>query len=67
MLAFPVGYLIRWMAKDEIKAGRKWFIALIGLFAVTGFIFLINGTYYAALASLFMVIVAGISLVKRKV
>ena len=27
-LAFPVGYLLAYMARDEIKAGKKWFIAL---------------------------------------
>lgn len=67
LLAFPAGYLIRWMAKDEIKAGRKWFVALICLFSVIGLIFLLNGTYYVALTSLFMIIVAGISLIKSKV
>ena len=28
ILAFPVGYLLAWLARDELVAGRKWFIAL---------------------------------------
>jgi len=29
VLAFPVGYLLAWLAKDELVAGRKWFIILV--------------------------------------
>jgi len=28
LAAFPSGYLLAWLAKDELIAGQKWFIAL---------------------------------------
>lgn len=28
LLAFPAGYLLAWLARDELVAGRKWFVAL---------------------------------------
>lgn len=28
LLAFPAGYLLAWLARDELLAGRKWFLAL---------------------------------------
>jgi len=67
LLAFPVGYLIAWLAAEELVAGRKWFKAIIGLFSALGLIFLIKDTYYLALTFLFIIIVASISLIKSKV
>jgi len=28
ILAFPVGYLLSYLARDELVAGRKWFYSL---------------------------------------
>lgn len=36
VLAFPVGYLLAWLARDELVAGRRWFLllAMISVLAV---------------------------------
>jgi hypothetical protein len=31
VLAIPVGYLLSWMARDELTQGRKWFKVIIVL------------------------------------
>ena len=28
LLAFPAGYLLAYLARDELKAGKKWFMLL---------------------------------------
>ncbi len=28
LASFPVSYLLAWLARDELQAGRKWFIIL---------------------------------------
>ena len=28
LLALPIGYLLAWLARDELIAGRKWFLLL---------------------------------------
>jgi ABC-type Fe3+ transport system permease subunit len=64
ILAFPVGLLIAWMAKDELKDGRKWFKALIIVSAIIGTILLIIKRYVESLTLLFIIIFTGISLWK---
>jgi len=66
ILAIPIGYLIAWLANDELVAGRKWFIAIICLFSAIGLFYLFSGTYYIALACLFIVIISSVSLIKSK-
>ncbi len=29
LLAFPAGYLLAYLARDELVAGRKWFMLLV--------------------------------------
>lgn len=36
ILAIPAGFLIAWMANDELVAGRKWFVTLIVLSLIVG-------------------------------
>ncbi len=31
LAGFPVGYLLAWLARDELVAGRKWFFLLAGV------------------------------------
>jgi hypothetical protein len=31
VLAFPIGYLLAYLARDELIAGRKWFLLLEGV------------------------------------
>jgi CHASE2 domain-containing sensor protein len=65
-LAFPIGYLIAWMARDELVSGRKWFKAIIGLSIMGAVIFLVLREWTALLTLGFIVIVSGISLWKSK-
>lgn len=32
--AFPVGLLLAWLTKEELKDGRKWFLVLAILFII---------------------------------
>jgi len=34
VLAVPVGFLVAYLANDELVAGRKWFVAIIALSVV---------------------------------
>lgn len=64
VLAVPVGLLIAWMARDELKQGRKWFKILIVVSIIFGILFAILGRYGEASTCLFIVIITGISLWK---
>ena len=46
VLAFPIGYLIAWMARDELIAGRKWFLILMAIGIVGGVLSFILGFNY---------------------
>ena len=64
LLAIPAGYLIAWLANDELVMGRKWFIALIVLSIVTGIVFYFLDKVYVTLTNSFIIIVTFISLIK---
>jgi uncharacterized membrane protein len=64
VLAIPAGFLLSWMAKDELKEGKKWFKALFIISLILTVLFLIYGISYAALTSAFVAIVSLISLIK---
>ena len=66
MLAIPSGYLIAWLARDELVAGRKWFYILIFLSVVVWVVFYFKGKEYASWTSGFIIIVSFISLMKSK-
>ncbi len=36
LVALPAGFLVAYLARDELIQGRKWFIALIILSSVSG-------------------------------
>lgn len=63
-MAIPVGYLIAWLARDELIVGRKWFMILIALSFLAAPTFFFMRSSAEALASLFVLIVAVISLHK---
>lgn len=65
-LAIPVGLLISWMAKDELKQGRKWFRAIFIIFIAFGGLFWIYDLRYIALTCFFIAIVGLISFIKGK-
>jgi cytochrome b len=60
-LAIPAGYLIAWMAKDELSAGRKWFGLLVIAGLALALAFWILGYGYAAATCLFIAIVGFVS------
>ncbi len=78
LLAIPVGYLIAWLARDELVQGRKWFKLLIGagvIISIIGMILFLAGNLAgkndinrvfitAAMTGAFIVIVSAVSLIK---
>jgi len=66
VLAIPAGFLLAWMAKDELKAGREWFWALIFISIFLSSMFLYYEIIYASLTCLFIAIVSLISLFKGR-
>jgi formate-dependent nitrite reductase membrane component NrfD len=66
LTAVPVGLLIAWLAKEELKPGKKWF-RIIVLGSVLGLIagFCLR-QYILAWTFAYMAILAGISLIKAK-
>ncbi len=64
LLAFPIGYLISWMAREELVQGKKWFKILIAISFFVGIFSLIYNLREIFYTSIFMIIVAGISLRK---
>jgi len=59
LAAFPAGYVLAWMARDEIKPGRKWFIALsiICLIASIVLAFLPFTFKFVSILTLFFIII----------
>lgn len=63
VLAFPVGYLLAYLCKDELVSGRRWFMGLLSLGLVLGIFFLFFNLSIA-LTLIFVFIVSFISLKK---
>ena len=64
ILAIPSGYLIAWLARDELVAGRMWFKVLIYLSLIIGVIFYFLERFYISLTMGFIIVVSAISLRK---
>ena len=64
MLSIPAGYLIAWLARDELIMGRIWFKVLIIMSMLIGIIFYFFDRIYISLSAAFIVIVSAISLMK---
>ncbi len=64
LLAIPIGYLIAWLARDELIAGKKFFKALIGAAAILIVIFSFFGNLYIVLTLIFISVVSFVSLKK---
>ena len=64
ILALPAGYLIAWMAKDELKNGRKWFRILIILSIIGSIGAYLYGYNAIAFTMVFIFIVSLISFVR---
>jgi len=65
-LAIPTGFILAWLAKDELRAGREWFWALLFISAFLSSMFLYYDIIYASLTCLFIAIVSLISLIKGR-
>ena len=61
LLAIPAGFLIAWMARDELVSGRKWFKLIIILSAVLGILFFIFERNEISFSLAFILITAFIS------
>ncbi|MBM3232737.1 hypothetical protein FJZ18_01055 [Candidatus Pacearchaeota archaeon] len=63
LLSAPIGFIIAWLARDELIIGRKWFIAIILTSILSTIIFLFFDMV-ASLSSFFIFIVSLISWIK---
>ncbi len=64
ILAIPSGYLIAWMAKDELKDGQRWFRVLFIASVLLAGLFYLLGDSLISLTCLFISIVGLVSLMK---
>jgi len=61
VLAFPVGFWIAWLARDELISGRKWFRILVIAGIAILIVFLSASEYAAAGTGAVIGILAGIA------
>lgn len=64
LLAIPIGYLITWLAKDELILGRKWFKLIILTSIILGIFYYFIGNSTMMLTNLFIAILSVVSLMK---
>jgi len=64
LLALPSGFLLAYLANDELIQGRKWFKVLIILFVILGSWFYLADFKAITYTSGFIIIVSFISLIK---
>ena len=64
LLAIPIGYLIAWLAKDELILGRKWFKLIILTSIILGIVYYFIGNFIIMLTNLFIAILGVVSLMK---
>jgi hypothetical protein len=60
-LAFPIGYLLAYMCKDELLAGRSWFLALSLISFIAGSWFFLSDVNYISLSCFFAAIISGVA------
>ena len=64
VLAIPAGFLIAWLARDELVDGKKWFRTLVIASLALGGMFWLAGFVYISLSLIFIAIASLVSLVK---
>jgi len=64
LLAIPVGYLIAYMASDELIQGRIWFRTLLTIGAILAVWFYLARIYYLSLTCVFIFIISFITYTK---
>lgn len=66
ILAIPAGLLISWLAKEELKEGRRWFWIICWVSALMAVFFLVLKVNYLVWTFLFILVCTGMSLIKFK-
>ena len=66
LLAIPAGFLIAWLARDEISEGRKYFRILITVSIIGAVLAFLYGRMAESWTMGFIIIVSFISLIKSK-
>tara|TARA_Y100000310_G_scaffold326837_1_gene392277 strand:- start:4958 stop:5209 length:252 start_codon:yes stop_codon:yes gene_type:complete len=64
ILGIPVGFLIAWLARDELKAGRVWFRVLVIASILLGIWFWLIDKEVLVWTMGFVLVVSLISLIK---
>jgi hypothetical protein len=64
LLAIPFGFLVAWLARDELRVGVKYFRILMIASMIFGIWFWLNGKAYIAWTLSFIFVVSLISFVK---
>lgn len=59
LAGFPIGYFLAWLARDELVAGRKWFLALslVSLVSAVAISFISFYLKFVMILSLFFIII----------
>lgn len=63
-LAFPVGFLLAYMTKEELVQGRKWFRVIIIVSILGSIWFFLTKQAYISLTLLFILIATFVSYIK---
>ncbi len=61
LLAYPVGLLLAWLARDELVSGRRWFKLIIIVAMIIGLWLSFQGKKVMAFSSFFIVIATVVS------
>ena len=64
IFSIPFGYMLAWFARDELRAGRKWFKAICALFLVLLGISIVFKSKNLMMVSIFSIITSAISIYK---
>lgn len=64
LLSIPVGFLIAWLARDELMQGRKWLKILIVISVIGAIVFYFMKNMPVTFTFVFIIIVSVVSLVK---
>ena len=63
-LSIPLGFLVSYMARDELISGRKWFRLIFIISILLGYWFYLIGKNYISLTSFFMSFFTLVSYIK---
>ena len=66
VMGIPIGYLIAWLARDELVSGRVWFYVLIFASIFLGGFFIFYKEFYIVWTCGFVIIASVIGIWKGK-